>query len=144
MKKETDKSAAEAVLVIGLYEESPGTILMPLTRSNVWMPSRWNILGGKVKVHETKEVAAEREYHEEAGLCIKNLRLYDSITKDSWNAGIAQHIQHVYIAEIETLSGFLAYAQDGEKKLTNGIFSVRDILRAVKFRQKLNYNRQVP
>lgn len=113
---------------------------MPLTRTNTWMPSRWKIPGGGVEVHETTEVAAIREYYDETGLRIKNLRHYKSVPKDSWDAKINQHIQHVYIAEIETLSGFLARAQDGEEKLTNGIFPVSDVLRAVTLRRKLGYN----
>ncbi len=127
-------STAEAVLVIGLYQNPQGKVLTPLTRSDAWTTQMWRITGGGVEPSETPEQAAIREKNEEVGLFVNELHLFQSYEKPSRSPLHKAHVQHVFFGVIPTISGFKTHAKDGEEHLTNELFLIEDVVRTLPHR----------
>ncbi len=121
------ESTEQAVLLVGLYQRPDGQIEVPLTISYRYPNPLWRIPGGGANPKETPEEAAKREYLEEVGLSIKGLWRHKTIKKRSHSERYQHHLQHVLVAEIPTMDGFLKGVQDGEERLTNRLFTLEEL-----------------
>lgn len=136
-----DESSEEAVLTIGLYlNPTTGEYYTPLTRSNKYNPSKWKIVGGKVKPGETIVQAAIRETDEEVGLEVSEVRLFKSVPKPSWSPMHKEHMQHIVVGEFRSVSGFKSTAVDGKERLTSELVEVKRIRRAINYNGLLSYH----
>jgi 8-oxo-dGTP pyrophosphatase MutT (NUDIX family) len=132
------KSSKASVLTIGLHQKTDGSIWTPLTRSDGWENPLWKIVGGRILPEEEAETAALREYWEEVGLRLVNLRHVGGINKPSNNPRFTSHLQHIFVGEIPSLEGFLPSSIDGHEKLQNELFRVQDIQQAIRNNAELN------
>ena len=132
-----NESTAEAVLVIGLFQDLNGEIMTPLSRSDGFTTPQWRIPGGGREAGEKIREAAEREFLEEVGLVVSDLRIFMSVTKPSRDPMHKGHLQHVLIGVVNSISDFKTTTQDGTETLTNELFRVNNIREAIRCQRPL-------
>jgi ADP-ribose pyrophosphatase YjhB (NUDIX family) len=132
------ESTEEAAHAIGLYQDPLKELYITLTRSDAWSPQMWRIDGGGVEHGETALQAAIREKKEEVGLTVTELQHFKSYGMPSRSPKYKTHFKHVYLGVIPNLDGFKVHAKDGEENLTNEIFRLSDVRRAILHRQLLS------
>ena len=128
----------ESVLMAGIYPDvRSGKLLMPFTRSASYNPPKWKLPGGGVQVNETAEKAVVREYFEETGLVVAEIRYFGFTEKPSRISRDKTHKQHLFGAIIPDIAGFKPSTWDGDELLTNVFFPVDDIKLAITHRLNL-------
>lgn len=81
-----------AVAII-LNEDNKILLLKRSDNPNIWMPTKWGLVGGGVEIGETPEEAVKREVFEETKLILDNIK---------WLFSIKRHknsIEHIYISK---------------------------------------------